>query len=195
MLMLLEQHASLHSSRISDKNIWSFEDAILDGISDYTFRQIPKNHEHSIAWCIWHIARIEDITMNMLVDCIDQVFKHDNWQDQLNIRFKHSGNEMKQNEIEELSKTIDLLSLREYRLAVGKRTREIIAKFNPLEMNTKVEISRIQKVKEKGAVVESAYGITDYWSKRTIGGLFLMPATRHNIVHLNEALRLKKKLT
>ena len=102
ILMLLEQHASLHSSRISDKNIWSFEDAILDGISDYTFRQIPKNHEHSIAWCIWHIARIEDITMNMLVDCIDQVFKHDNWQDQLNIRFKHSGNEMKQNEIEDI---------------------------------------------------------------------------------------------
>lgn len=29
--------------------------------------------------------------------------------------------------------------------------------------------------------------VTDYWSRRTIAGLLLMPATRHNFVHLNEA--------
>ena len=49
------------------------------------------------------------------------------------------------------------------------------------------------KIIEEGAVIDSASVVTDYWSKRTIAGLFLMPATRHNIVHLNEALQLKKR--
>jgi len=58
----INQHATLHSCTISQTDTWSFEDAVLDNISEDTFRRIPKNREHSIAWCIWHIARIEDIT-------------------------------------------------------------------------------------------------------------------------------------
>jgi hypothetical protein len=46
---------------------------------------------------------------------------------------------------------------------------------------------------ESGALVESAHGIAEYWSKRDIAGLLLMPATRHNLVHLNEALNLKRR--
>ena len=45
----------------------------------------------------------------------------------------------------------------------------------------------------EGAVLEVASDLIDYWAKRTIAGLLLMPATRHNLVHLNEALRLKQK--
>ena len=45
----------------------------------------------------------------------------------------------------------------------------------------------------EGAVVEEARDLIDYWGKRTIAGLLLMPATRHNLVHLNEALRLKRR--
>jgi hypothetical protein len=48
-------------------------------------------------------------------------------------------------------------------------------------------------VQDERAVLEAASDITDYWGKRTIAGLLLMPATRHNLVHLNEALRLKQK--
>jgi hypothetical protein len=33
------------------------------------------------------------------------------------------------------------------------------------------------------------------WSKRTVAGLLPMPPTRHNFLHLNEALRIKQKLT
>ena len=33
--------------------------------------------------------------------------------------------------------------------------------------------------------------LVEYWSTRTIAGLLLMPATRHPLVHLNEAMRIK----
>jgi hypothetical protein len=44
-------------------------------------------------------------------------------------------------------------------------------------------------------VVEAARGIADYWSKRNVAGLLLMPATRHNLIHLNEAFLLKSDVT
>jgi hypothetical protein len=34
----------------------------------------------------------------------------------------------------------------------------------------------------------------DLWSRRTIAGLLLMPPTRHNFLHLNDALRIKQGL-
>ena len=46
---------------------------------------------------------------------------------------------------------------------------------------------------DEGAVDEIASWLIDYWSKRNIAELLLMPATRHNLVHLNKCLRLKHK--
>lgn len=37
-------------------------------------------------------------------------------------------------------------------------------------------------------------GLIDYRGRRTIAGLLLMPASRHLLVRLNEALQLKRRL-
>jgi len=189
----LEQHAALHSKRVSNTDVWSFEDAILDNITEEQFRFIPKNHEHSIAWCIWHIARIEDIAMNYLVAKTPSVFSQENWQEHINISFNDSGNAMEPDQITKLSKSINLEALRNYRFQVGRRTREIVMGLKPGSLTAKVQESNINLVKDDGAVSEAAYGITDYWSRRNLAGLLLMPASRHSLVHLNEALNLKRK--
>jgi hypothetical protein len=46
-------------------------------------------------------------------------------------------------------------------------------------------------VSDQDAVLPEAEDLLVYWSRCTITGLLLMPATRHNMVHINEALRLK----
>ena len=54
--------------------------------------------------------------------------------------------------------------------------------------------SFFQKEKIKQAsVAREAMGLIEYWGNLTIAGLLLMPPTRHNFVHLNEALKVKKK--
>jgi len=45
-------------------------------MSEATIRQIHPSGEHSPAWVLWHMARIEDATMNILVAGTEQVFKH-----------------------------------------------------------------------------------------------------------------------
>ena len=191
--MFLDVHAQLHSAQISQTNLWSFEDAVLDDLPEEIWRRIPQNCEHSIAWCIWHIARIEDMTMNLLVAGTPQLFLRDGWMKRLRINDRSSGNAMDITAVEKLSNAIDVEALREYRTTVGRRTREIVRQLQPEDLKQKTDPARLQKVLDEGAVVEEAIGVVEYWGKRTIAGLLLMPPTRHCLVHLNETLTLKNR--
>jgi len=200
MQLFFKQHASLHSGIVSSETsmgnqaeIWSFEDAILDDQSEAQFRRIPKNNEHSIVWCIWHLARIEDTAMNILVADSPQVINQSDWKARLRVPFQDCGNEMSDEQMLYLSEEIDLPTLRNYRVAVGRRTRQIVGQLEAPNLKKRVDPKRIQRVLDEGAILEAARGVTDYWSKRDMAGLLLMPASRHNLVHLGEALKLKKR--
>jgi hypothetical protein len=192
--LFLSQHAMLHSAKMAQTEPWSFEDEILNDMPEEQIRRIPQGGDHSVAWLIWHIARCEDITMNLLVAGTPQILLRDGWLKQMKIAICDTGNAMDDEGLANFSNAIDIEALRAYRLAVGHRTREIVEQLQPSELKRKVEPSRLQQVMDEGAVVEAARGIADYWSKRNVAGLLLMPATRHNLIHLNEALQLKHRL-
>ncbi len=191
--LFLKQHAMLHSAKMAQTEPWSFEDEVLNDMIEGQIRRIPKNCDHSVAWNIWHIARIEDVTMNLLVDGSPQILQRDNWLERISVSARDTGNAMNRDEIATLSATIDIEALRAYRLAVGRRTHEIVKGLRPEELKQKVQPSRLQQVMDKGALVEAAAGIKEYWGRRNIAGLLMMPATRHSLVHLNQALSLKRR--
>jgi DinB superfamily len=192
--IFLTQHAMVHSKKMSKSGLWSFEDEVLNDMTGEEFRCIPPGVEHSIAWILFHIARIEDITMNMLVAGSVQLFVCDEWMKKLNVNTVHSANSMDDRSLATLSAQIDMDALRAYRLSVGRRTRDIVRNLKAEELKQKASEIRLQKVMDEGALLPEAIGILNYWSKRTIAGLLLMPPTRHNFLHLNEALRIKQRL-
>jgi hypothetical protein len=191
--LFLRQHAMLHSAKMAQTEAWSFEDEVLNDMSEERVRRIPRNCEHSVAWCIWHIARIEDVAMNLVVAGSPQILHRGNWLGRMRMTVGDTGNAMDERGVAALSATIDVEALRAYRVAVGRGTREMVQQLGPEALKQKVEPSRLQQVLDEGAVVEAARGIVDYWSKRNIAGLLLMPATRHHLTHLNEAFRLKRR--
>ncbi len=192
--LFLDQHAMVHSAKVSKSKLWSFEDELLKDMTEAEIRQIPVSGEHSIAWILFHLARIEDITMNMLVAGTPQLFASEGWAKKMNVSILHSANKMDDAAVAELSANIDIKSLRQYRIAVARRTREIVKKLQAHDFKQKVDPCRIENVIKEGAVTPEAMEIVDYWSKKTIAGLLLMPPTRHCILHLNEAMRIRNKL-
>jgi hypothetical protein len=192
--LFLSQHAMLHAAAMSGSGLWSFADEIWHDLSEEAARRIPPNCDHSIAWIVWHIARIEDVTMNLLVAGSPQLLHRDGWLARMRVAIRHTGNEMDERGVADLSAAVDLEELRAYRLAVGRRTREIVRQLGPEELKRKVEPARLQRVSDEGAVVEAARPIIDYWGRRKIAGLLLMPPTRHNFLHLNEARRVKRRV-
>lgn len=193
--LFLVQHAMVHSAKMAKTKLWSFEDEVLHGMADNQIRCIPPQGEHSIAWILFHLARIEDITMNMLVAGTAQLFIRDHWADRLKANVLHSANSMDDRSVATLSAQIDIDALLAYRQSVGRRTREIVKKLKPEKLKQKANPPRLQKVMDEGALLPEAIGILNYWSKRTIAGLLLMPPTRHNFMHLNEALRIKQRIS
>ena len=189
----LTQHAQVHASAVADGTTWSFEDEILDDITPEAIRRIPNNCEHSVAWTIWHLARIEDVTMNLLVAGAPQLAVEEGWFERLGTPLRHTGNAMDVPAVAAFSAEIDLDALRAYRQAVGRRTRAIVQALSAADVQRKVDPTRVQRILDEGAVLEEARGVTEYWSKRNIAGLLLMPPTRHCFVHLNEALKLKER--
>jgi hypothetical protein len=190
--LFLRQHAATHSAALVPDLPWSFADEAWQGLPEASLRQCSAADGHSIAWVFWHLARIEDLTMNHLVAGSSQVFMQAGWQARLRVPTRHTGNAMTAASIAELSAAIDLEALQAYRLAVGRRTRLVAAQLQPANLKQKVAPERLGQLQIDGFVTAEAADALGYWGRLTIAGLLLMPPTRHNFIHLNEALRLRK---
>ncbi len=123
--LFLHQHAMVHAAEMSNSGLWSFEDDVLSNVTAQQMRMIPRNCDHSIAWLVWHMTRCEDITMNLLAAGSPQVLLDGNWLERMKISALDTGNAMTHEQVQQLSGSIDLEALRSYRIAVGRRTRDI----------------------------------------------------------------------
>jgi hypothetical protein len=192
--LFLSQHTMVHSADLAKTETWTFDEEAWQAVTEEVARCIPPGFEHSIAWLTWHMARCEDITMNLLVAGSPQVLLQDGWLERIKTPVRDTANTMSLQEQAEFNAVVDIQALRAYRTAVGLRTRQVVQALQPGEMKKKTDPARLERVRAEGAVLEGAQAIIDYWGSRTIAGLLLMPATRHNLLHLNEAVRMKKKL-
>ena len=195
--IFLNQHRLLHASGMSNSPVATLEDDLMNDMSEEIFRQYPAeapDTKNSIAWHLWHVTRIEDMAMNVLLVGDQQVLHTDHWAEKLKVKYVHSGNEMTAYEIADLSATIDIQALMAYRMEVGRRTREVVSSLSPGAFKHKVDPKRLGRLEEQGAVKKEASWLPDYWGGKTIGGLILMPATRHIFLHLNKSIRVKERM-
>lgn len=195
--LLLELHAALYASGASGGEPPTYEDELWHNMLEPTLRSYPvytPGSHNSIVWHIWHSARIEDITMNILGADREQVLHAEHYADRLETAFIHSGNGMTAPDIARFSAEVNLPALAEYRAAVAARTRSFISELKPGQFAAKATPAQFSRVREERAVLETEQWLFDYWGGKTLAGLVLMPATRHNFVHLNKAMRVKQKL-
>ena len=192
--IFLEHHAMLHSPGLQAGASLSFQDEALRGWSSAQLRALPGGKDNSAAWCIWHITRIEDATLNVLLADEPQVFQEGGWQKKTKSPFVDTGNGMDPGTVAQLSSALDLDALLAYRLAVGVRTREIVKRFSRTHLDQKPDPARLERLKADGTVRPTEDWLLGYWGGHPGSNLLLMPATRHPFVHLNEIKRLLPKL-
>ena len=103
---------------------------------------------------------------------------------------------MTDDEIMLLSKNINTAELISYRNAVGERTRKIVRELDSEALKRKVSCEDIARIRQEGGVTqqeESAW-LLDFWGKKDVAGLLLMPPTRHVMLHLNDCCRWKQEI-
>ncbi len=186
----LALHSQLHSHPVSPHAPWSYQDFLLDGLGDAQIRKIPEGHEYSIAWILWHLTRVEDLTMNLLVAGKDQVFEIEGWQARIGSPIKHTGNGTGLEVAKAISSAAAIDALCAYRVSVGIATQEIVQALTLEDFKRKVSSENIQRILDEGGVTQDGRDVVVYWSRRDVAGLLLMPPTRHTLVHWNEARKL-----
>lgn len=188
------QHKVLHAGEMSGEDTWSYADEVFQGLTESQLRTISEKEEHSLIWILWHITRIEDVTMNILVADGVQVYHRDNWESKLNSPIQHTGNTIQDDDLYALSRQVNPDQLFSYRIAVGRQTRRVIENLPREDLAKKPTPNRLERLLTEGAVIPEAEILIKYWSRRKIYQLLLMPPTRHLMVHLNEANSLRKTL-
>ncbi|MGN9160597.1 DinB family protein [Clostridium sulfidigenes] len=193
--LALSLHSMVHLSIMSGVDKKTFEDELWEGLDENTFRTSQNQKGRTIAYGIWHCTRIEDITMNLLVAGDKQIFNRENWQEKINSNITDTGNEMSEDDIMEFSKNINMEELKNYRIEVGRRTRDIVENLSTQDMKRNFDKHRLQRIVDERAVldVKASNWLIDFWGRKNVAGIILMPMTRHQVIHINESLSAKKK--
>lgn len=192
--LLSDMHSKLHSSCVYGVQTQTYMDEICMGLDPNTFSTMPTGKDVTVAWNLWHITRIEDLTANLLVAKSKQVLNAD-WLKRLNTGVKDTANAMSDEEIIRFSEEVSMSELVNYRNAVGERTKEVIQSLKPEDMKRRVEKEHLAKILDEGGVIQHKESIwlLDFWGRKTVAGIFLMPITRHQVGHLNDCSKLKEK--
>lgn len=194
--LFFDHYQMVHESINSKDRIITFEDELWKDLDENAAKTITTKKGRTIIYGIWHATRIEDITMSLLVAEDQQVIDQESRMRKIESTIYDTGNQLSRDEILTFSKNISLSALREYRNAVATKTRKVVENMTFEDSKRKISQTGIQNISKLKAVSEheDAIWLIDFWSKKDVQGILLMPCTRHNMVHINESMEAKSKI-
>jgi len=187
----LELREILMQEMLSWKQVLSNEDYCA-----IPFINADGYHSKTIAYSIWHIIRIEDIVVNSLIRERNEVLFEENFDKKIGADIITTGNELVKNEIAEFSKKLNIEALYEYALSVKSNTDEWLKSLHYEDVKKKFGGVDKKRISNLGVVSddEKAVWLIDYWCDKDISGLIKMPLSRHWIMHIEAASRIKEKI-
>jgi uncharacterized damage-inducible protein DinB len=183
--LFLDQHAAVHSVAVGG-NKMSATERTYAGLTDEQMRVRPRADLNSLAWLLWHIARAEDIFVNSVLSGRAQVFE-DQWPKRLGVTRRDFGIGMTSAEVDEVTRGLDLAALREYRDAVGRRTRDVVGGFKAEDWEGAVTPEGVQRAAGEGAFGRRTEMIVKAFPGRPRATMLSGIAVLHCSTHMGEA--------
>ncbi len=187
--LFLAQHAAVHSAAVGGNKMSSAE-RTFGGLTDDQMRVRPREDLNSVVWLMWHIARAEDIIVNPALAGRDQVLD-DGWQKRLGVARRDFGIGMASAEVAELTRQIDVGAVREYRDAVGRRTREVVSAFRPEDWLGESQAAGLERAAAAGAFGARAEQMVKAFTGRPRAMLLSGIAIIHPSGHMGEAVTVR----
>jgi hypothetical protein len=136
---------------------------------------------------MFHISRAEDIFVNTILGARTQLFDDESWAKRLAIARRDFGIGMTSAEVTELTRQIELGALREYRDAVGRRTRDVVGSFKSQDWEGTVGADAVQRAASEGAFGVRTEQIVKAFPGRPRSAMLSGIALFHSAGHLGEA--------
>ena len=178
------EHTHVHSAELEPPA--RYQELVLGGLTDEEIRLVPVEGQNSIAWLLWHMTRCEDVALNVVLSGHGEVYRG-GWADKLGIDRVDIGTGMTPSEVSDLSQRVDLEALLSYRLAVARRTREVVAQLEDTWLQTSMTDDEVIALRAMGAFGAHGGWVGDFWAPKP-RMWFLWLATGHCYHHLGEAM-------
>lgn len=155
---------------------------------DNLFKELNDYKNENIIWNLWHMMRIEDLIVNILI-CEKESILNEKLKNELNISITDTGNSLTKEEIKKFAKNINIKKLKYYSDKISKNTINLIKRLKAEDIKRKINKINLDKIINGCGVTKDNLWLIDYWGKKDIAGLLLMPLSRHIIVHLNQCYK------
>jgi hypothetical protein len=190
--LFLREHARVHSAQVAEAEaaMW-LEDVVLGELSDEQVRQRPQEGVNSLAWILWHMARSEDMGVNAIVSGRPQVIEGDGWLERFGLSRSDIGTGMTDDEVADFSERIDIATLRAYRAAVGRQTREVVGAMAPGDWDELIDEDAMERVAEAGSIGPNAGWLKVVFGGKTKALIITHVGASHNFWHLGEAMTVR----
>jgi hypothetical protein len=188
----LLQHGHLHS--VEDGGAASFADRVFGGLTDEQMRARPADRLNSLVWLLWHMARTEDVAVNLVVANGRQILDGD-WARRMHVPSGTIGTGMTDGEVADLTRRADVEAVRAYRSVVGRQTRDVVSALRPDSWNDIVGLVDTARAAAAGAFAPNTAWVEGVgyrpWQGHTRAAQLAGSAIRHNAVHLGEAITVR----
>lgn len=160
------------------------------------FMNADGYHSKTIAYSIWHVFRIEDIVAHTLISGDEQIFFSGGYKEFIGSPIITTGNELVKQQISDFSKVLNLDELYRYATSVKNSTESLLKSFSFSDLKRKMVDTDKERLKLINVVSEDekACWLVDYWCGKDVRGLIGMPFSRHWIMHVEAALRIRNKI-
>src|SRR2546425_8836565 len=188
LAFFLSQHAAVHASDVSGQAFAA--QRVFSELSDDQMRIRPGKGLNSLVWLLWHMARTEDVAVNLVVAGHDQLLD-DLWMRRMNVPWRIIGTGMTDDEVTELTVGADVAAVRAYRSAVGIRTREVVRALPADAWDEIVGDEDIKRAAVIGAFRDWVEGTKYPWLGWSRAEQLASSALRHNAAHIGEAVTIR----
>jgi len=174
----LTRYSEVHSGLV---------DGLFGSLSEAQLRARPHPGVNTIAWLLWHSARIEDVALNRFLTDRPQVLEE--WIGRLAVPRRDVGTGMTDAQVGDLSARIDLQALRGYLGAVTARTLAAVGMLRGSDLEAPVPGDRVKRVVlTEGVVAPGAEWLTEFWAAgRSRAWTLAQTALLHPYGHYYEA--------
>lgn len=160
---------------------------IWEDVPEMLMHQRPHPQVNSLAWNLWHIARVEDSALNRFVADRSQVLDDGNWMERMGISLRHNGFAMTFEEVDQLSQQIDLRALRDYANAIRRRTVEITTKLDRASLDETLTRERVELVLvQEGLAGPRAEGLVENYTGWSKAQCLMNLGLTHSYHHVGE---------
>jgi hypothetical protein len=196
--LFLADHARIHAATTSTEpelaaaGGFTMQDDTLKRLDEADLRASPAGL-CSIVWHIWHMTRIEDVAVNVMLRAAPEILDRDGWLDRLGVDVRLVGTGDTDEEVHGFSERVDVGALLAYRDAVGRATRAYVREVDLDSLDAVPDLTE-RLAAAPPIVGERALWLPRFYSGKSGAFLLTFPITNHGFMHWAEARVTRSRL-